>query len=112
MGYGVSNGTSSSYGSSSSSTSGGQNTTGSNSSYGTSSNESSNWGASRGTTYGSNMSTGFNEAMESAIEPGDFARNFKTGGPQNGNLVTGIWFQSARNFEETGTNFMVGTFKQ
>ncbi len=80
--------------------------------YPSSSTEGDNWGASRGTNYGSNMSVGFTETLENAVEPGDFARNFKTGGPQNGNLVTGIWFQSARKFEETGTNFMVGTFKQ
>ena len=50
--------------------------------------------------------------MEYAIEPGFFGRGLKTGGPQNGNEVTGIWFQGGRVFEASGTNFLLGRFKQ
>ncbi len=49
--------------------------------------------------------------MEYAIEPGDFARILKNGGKQNGNLVTGIWFQGGRIFA-SGSNFTLEAFRQ
>ena len=50
--------------------------------------------------------------MEFAFEPGDFARTLRTGGPENHNLVTGVWFQGGRIFTGSGRNYMMGTFKQ
>jgi hypothetical protein len=50
--------------------------------------------------------------MEYAIEPGDFARCLKTGGPHNDNIVTGVWFQAGRVFKSSGTNFLLGRFQQ
>jgi hypothetical protein len=50
--------------------------------------------------------------MEFAIEPGDFARVLKTGGKQNGNRVTGLWFQGGRIFKKSGSNVIMETFAQ
>ena len=50
--------------------------------------------------------------MEYAIEPGDFARNLKTGGPEYGNRVSSVWFQASRKFKATGKNFVVTEFEQ
>ena len=94
-----SSGSSSSYGSS---WGGGYST---NSSDGSSDTSGSNWGGNRGRGSSENISRGFHESMEYAIEPGDFARCLKTGGPQNGNRVTAVWFQAGRTFKATGKNF-------
>jgi hypothetical protein len=72
----------------------------------------SNWGSNRGRGTSENVSRGYSEAMEYAIEPGDFARILKTGGKPNGNRVTGIWFQGGRIFKASGNNFMLETFLQ
>jgi len=111
QGHSVSSG--SSHGtSSSSSTSGGRNSTssGSNSSY--SSTTGSNWGVNISRGGGTTMSRGYSEGMEYAIEPGDFGRILKTGGRENSNLVTGVWFQAGRIFNATGRNYLLETFKQ
>jgi hypothetical protein len=50
--------------------------------------------------------------MEYAFEPGDFARILKSGGKANNYEVTGVWFQSSRRFNATGTNYLLETFKQ
>jgi hypothetical protein len=100
-------GNSSSYGSSYGGKSGGFN-----SSSGQTSGSGSNWGDSRGRGTSRNVNRGYSESMEYAIEPGDFARVLKTGGPQNGNEVTGVWFQANRVFKASGTNFLLGRFKQ
>src|SRR5580658_10103219 len=72
----------------------------------------SNWGSNRGRGTSENVSRGYSEAIEYAIEPGDFARILKTGGKPNGNRVTGIWFQGGRIFKASGTNFMLEEFQQ
>lgn len=97
---------------SSSSYQGGRGNHGSNSGSGNSSGQGSNWGANKGRGTSRNENEGYSESMEYAIEPGDFARRLKTGGPQNGNIVTAIWFQSARKFNASGTNWMLVRFKQ
>ena len=71
-----------------------------------------NWGSNRGRGTSQNESQGYSESLEFAIEPGDFARTLKTGGPQNGNEVTGVWFQGGRVFKASGTNFLVARFRQ
>jgi uncharacterized membrane protein YgcG len=85
---------------------------GSNSGSGRSSGEGSNWGANKGRGTSRNENEGYSESMEYAVEPGDFARMLKSGGPQNNNIVTAIWFQTARTFEASGTNWMLVRFKQ
>ena len=72
----------------------------------------SNWGDNRGRGKSENVSRGYSESMEYAIEPGDFARMLKTGGRENGNEVTGIWFQAGRKFKASGTNWLLARFKQ
>ena len=71
-----------------------------------------NWGSNRGRGASENVSQGYSESMEYAIEPGDFARSLKTGGPQNGNRVTAVWFQAGRTFKASGRNFLIAEFEQ
>lgn len=100
--------------------------TGSSSSYGSSSgkgysfnsNSGSNTGAgsnsgnTRGRGSSENVSRGYSESMEYCIEPGDFGRILKTGGPQNGNEVTAVWFQAGRVFKASDTNWLLARFAQ
>jgi hypothetical protein len=72
----------------------------------------SNWGNNRGRGSTDNVSRGYSESMEYVIEPGDFARTLKTGGPENGNIVTAIWFQAGRVFKASGTNWLLARFLQ
>jgi hypothetical protein len=74
--------------------------------------DASTWGSNRGRGSSQNTSHGYSEAMEHAIEPGFLGRELKTGGPQNGNQVTAIWFQSGRVFKASGTNFLLARFAQ
>ncbi len=104
-------GTSSNYGASAGSSSGGSNSNSSSGS-GKSSGTGSNRGVNRGRGNSTNTSRGYSESMEFAFEPGDFARTLRTGGPENHNLVTGVWFQGGRIFTGSGRNYMMGTFKQ
>jgi hypothetical protein len=83
-----------------------------NSSAGSSRGDGTSWGENRGRGQSHNVSEGYSENMEFAIEPGDFARRLKTGGRQNGNEVTGVWFQGGRIFRNTGTNHFVARFRQ
>jgi len=71
-----------------------------------------NWGHTRGQGTSQSENHGYSESMEYVIEPGDFARILKTGGKQNNNLVTAVWFQSGRVFNASGSNVLLETFKQ
>jgi hypothetical protein len=97
---------------SSASSSGGRTNAGSNSGSGYNSGQGSNWGANKGRGTSHNESEGYSESMEYAVEPGFFARSLQTGGPQNNNIVTAIWFQTGRKFNASGTNWMLVRFKQ
>ncbi|HTV53785.1 MAG TPA: hypothetical protein VMI06_02610 [Terriglobia bacterium] len=115
--YGMSKGESENYGTSwnfgsSSGSSGGHGNFSTNSSTGGSSGSGYNWGSNKGESRSDSESRGFTEAMEYAVEPGDFARVLKTGGRPNGNLVTAFWFQSGRRFNQSGRNFLLETFRQ
>ncbi len=79
---------------------------------GNNSSNGNNWGDSRGRGNSDSVNRGYSESLEYAIEPGDFARYLKTGGPQNGNRVSAVWFQTARVFRATGTNFLIPEFEQ
>jgi hypothetical protein len=111
---GMSAGSNDSWGSSSSSGSsfGGKGNFGTNWNSGENSGGGNNWGENRVRGTSRNESRGYSENMEYAIEPGDFARCLKTGGPENRNHVTGIWFQAGRVFKASGMNFLLGRFKQ
>ena len=73
---------------------------------------SDNFGENRGQGRNDSESRGYSEAMEYAFEPGDFGRLLQTGGPANGNIVTGVWYQSGNIFKSTGTNTFLARFKQ
>ena len=83
-----------------------------NSNSGSSSGSGNNVGDSRGRSSTDNVSRGYSESMEYVIEPGEFARILKTGGAENGNIVTGVWFQGGRTFKARGGNMMIRRFKQ
>jgi hypothetical protein len=84
-----------------------------NSNSGSSSGSGNNWGQNRGRGTSRNVSEGYSESIEYALEPGDFARGIlKTGGPENGNVVTAVWFQAGRVFKASGTNWLLARFKQ
>jgi hypothetical protein len=83
-----------------------------NSSSGSSSGSGNSWGENRGRGTSRNVSEGYSESMEYAIEPGDFGRSLKTGGPRNGNEVTAVWLQAGRVFTTSGTNWLLARFKQ
>lgn len=79
---------------------------------GSNSGSGNNWGNNRGRGSSENVSRGYSESMEFLIEPGEFARHLQTGGRANGNIVTGVWFQSGRVFGESGGNMMLSRFAQ
>ena len=70
------------------------------------------WGDNRGRGSTDSVNHGYSESMEYVIEPGDFARILQTGGAANGNIVTGVWFQSGRVFRASGSNMMLRRFAQ
>ncbi len=109
--WGESSGTSSSFGGSSQAgNSSSQWSVGSN--RGSSSGGGSNWGRSRGTSTGHSSSQGWAEHMDNIIEPADLGRMLRTGGRANHGRVDGIWYQSGRIFDATGSNFLMAEFAQ
>jgi hypothetical protein len=101
-----------SFGSSSSSQGGSSSNSGSTWSSGSSQGESDNHGRNRGYGSSSNVSQGYSEQMGYVLEPGDFGRILKTGGPANGNRVSAIWYQAGRRFQQSGGNSMLAEFVQ
>lgn len=79
---------------------------------GSTSGSGNSWGQTKGRGTSRNESRGYTESMEFAIEPGDFGRILQTGGPANGNIVSAVWYQAGRVFEETGTNWLLARFRQ
>jgi len=73
---------------------------------------SDNFGENRGRSNGTSINRGYSESTEYAIEPGDFARRFRTGGPANNFHVTGLWFRAGQTFRASGTNVLPVTFSQ
>jgi hypothetical protein len=66
-----------------------------------------NWGRNRGHGRSSNTSWGTAEQMDHIIEPGQFGRMLKTGGPANRNRVSAVWYQAGRRFASGGNALMV-----
>ncbi|MBV8686891.1 MAG: hypothetical protein JO238_09475 [Alphaproteobacteria bacterium] len=113
MGEGRSSGSSTNYGGSQSygrgiNSGGGSSTWGS----GNSQNDSDNWGRNRGGSTSSNVSHGYSEQVGYLIEPGEFGRMLKTGGPANGNRVSAIWYQAGRRFAASSGNALLAEFQQ
>lgn len=84
----------------------------SNWSVGLSSGHSDGYGLTKGRGSSSNQSRGYAEQMDWQMEPGDFARVLKTGGPTNRNRVSAVWFQAGRQFTASGGNALMVEFKQ
>ncbi len=74
--------------------------------------ESDNRGRNRGESASNNVSHGFSEQMGYLLEPGEFGRMLRTGGPANGNLVSAIWYQAGRRFAASGGNALLAEFQQ
>ena len=70
------------------------------------------WGRNRGVNTGDSYSGGYSEVMDYEIEPADFSRYLKTGGPANGGEVTGVWFQAGKTFADSARNFLHVSFQQ
>ena len=109
MNEGENDGWNRSWGSGSSTGNGGGSSS-SNSSSGKSGGES--WGRNRGRNSGESVSDGYSETMDYEIEPADFSRALRTGGPPNGGIVNGIWFQAGRSFDDSQRNYLFTRFAQ
>ena len=112
MGMGTNEGFSSHSGWSSSSGPNGQWSVGASGGSGSSSGESDNVGRTHGHGSSHNVSQGFSMQMDHLVEPASFARHLKTGGPKNGNRVSGYWMQAGRCFHASGLNLLQVEFVQ
>ncbi|WP_426030925.1 type IV secretory system conjugative DNA transfer family protein [Caulobacter sp. DWP3-1-3b2] len=112
--YGMSMGEGSNFGTSSSfsSSTDGQGQSSSSSSSGTTSGYSENIGRNRGRNYGQSVTSGYSETMDWEIEPAEFSRSLKAGGPANGGVVSAIWFQAGRRFNATQRPWLPVSFRQ
>ncbi len=81
-------------------------------SFGSSSGGGTNTGVNRGRNEGYSSTSGQSEQIDYDLQPSFFARHLKTGGPENGFEVSGIWFQAGRTFRATGTNYLYTRFMQ
>lgn len=113
MGEGVNSGTHTSSGGSVSSGSGLQaGSSSTNWSGGGSRGQNDSWGRNRGAGSSTNVSQGYSEQMGYVLEPGDFGRILKTGGPANGNRVSAVWYQAGRQFGQSRGNALMAEFQQ
>ncbi|WP_067734190.1 type IV secretory system conjugative DNA transfer family protein [Novosphingobium naphthalenivorans] len=85
---------------------------GSSGSSGTSQGDSTNWGRQRGRASNESVSHGVSEQVDFIIEPGEFGRMLKTGGPANGNVVSAVWFSAGRRFDASRGNALHVEFGQ
>lgn len=79
---------------------------------GGSSGGSDNWGRNQGYGSSSNSSHGYSEQMDYVLEPGEFSRMLKTGGPGNRNRVSAVWYQAGRTFSASRSNAFLAEFAQ
>ncbi len=80
---------------------------------GTSSNSGESWGANVGRGTSENTSSGTSEQMDYLVEPNFFATGLKSGGPQNNNEVSALWFKAGAKFQAAGgANHLITTFRQ
>lgn len=80
--------------------------------YGNSYGTGESWGEQRGGGTSTGTSYGYSEQMDHLIEPAQFGRMLKTGGPANGNRVSAVWYQAGRSFTDSGSNMLLTTFAQ
>lgn len=111
MGTGENFGWSSQSGGNSSSSSNGGSSSGSSWSSGSSGGTNDNWGRNRGSGSSHGQSWGHSEVLEFAVEPGEFGRMLKTGGPANGNRISTIIYQAGRTFS-SGSNALLVEWRQ
>lgn len=71
-----------------------------------------NAGRNRGRNISESASGGYSETMDYEIEPGQFGRILKTGGPANSRNVTAIWFQAGKLFRDSERNYLLTRFQQ
>ena len=69
-------------------------------------------GRSTGWSQNSNVSGGWSEQLGYILEPAEFGRILKTGGPANANRVSGVWYQSGRRFVASGGPAIMVEFRQ
>ncbi len=112
--YGMNEGENSNWGTNSSvgTSRDGQGNTSISSSFGNSSGVGENTGRNRGVNRGDSYSGGYSETMDYEIEPADFARALKTGGPANAGNVTAVWFQAGKKFNDSRRNYLLTRFEQ
>jgi len=84
----------------------------SSSGWGSSEGAGDNWSRNAGINTGSSTNSGWSETMDYEIEPADFSRRLRTGGPANRNNVTGVWFQAGRLFKGSRRNYLSVRFRQ
>lgn len=82
------------------------------SSYGSGRSGGENWSRNAGRNTGGSTGGGWSEQMDYEIEPADFSRKLRTGGPVNKNNVTGVWFQAGRVFDDSRRNYLGVRFQQ
>lgn len=116
MGLGENWGTNQSSGSSASYSSGqngnGTSSRGFNSSSGSSEGGNANRGRSGGYSDSANVSDGWSEQLSYILEPAEFGRMLKTGGPANGNIASAVWYQAGRTFAASGGPALLVEFRQ
>jgi TraM recognition site of TraD and TraG len=83
-----------------------------NSSFGSNRGEGESTGRNRGMSRGDSYSGGYSETMDYEIEPAEFGRALKTGGPSNGGNVTAVWFQAGKKFNDSRRNYLLTRFEQ
>lgn len=82
-----------------------------NSSNGSNEGSNRNRGRSTGWNQSRNVSEGWSEQLGYLLEPAEFGRILKTGGPANG-IVSGVWYQSGRRFVASGGPAIMVEFRQ
>lgn len=97
-------------GSSSSTDARGQSSHGGNS--GSNSGSGENWGNNRGRSTNAGETRGYSEQMDYVIEPAQFGRLLKTGGPAHANRVSAVWYQAGRTFGASQGNALLTQFQQ
>lgn len=74
--------------------------------------QTSNYSEGRSQGVSGGRSEGMQEHRDYAVEPHEFATDLKTGGPSNGNIVSGVVVLPGRAFQRNGKHWMQVGFKQ
>ena len=90
----------------------GKGNTSSSSNFGTNRGGGESHGRNIGRNSGGSESQGYSETMDYIIEPGSFGNMLRTGGPQNGGMVSAVWFQAGKTFRHSNGNATYAVFRQ